>query len=361
MVNPSIDSKSRAMADELLKKQKGESGTATHPELLMWRHRKAEERKAELRSKIRTQEVSGCTFRPKCNPAKQVGSKEGQVEILTPAGSTRAEVLYERGLADKKEREKKVRESEKAKTTEEVRGCTFQPNLSKSVKSYTKAHQPAATQVPRGFYETRQRIRAAYEVRERALQQREDRMARIEPTVPYQATGTASAPIVGRSPRQSRGTSALSPVSEERLQRSSPKRSGRPHSGPATAPERRERPGQGRRLSYTPPRRHPPEEDTVAGSGRGVSPDAVASDNARSPGTGEAMQDQEKQPMLYVDVNVTPGQPPERIVLFQGQNISEVAAEFAAKHVLTPAMAQKLHSLLREVVLKQELQNHTTP
>eukprot|EP00913_Durusdinium_trenchii_P015100 g14161.t1 len=152
------------------------------------------------------------------------------------------------------------------------------------------------------------------------------------------------------------------------LQRSSPKRSGRPHSGPATAPERRERPGQGRRLSYTPPRRHPPEEDTVAGSGRGVSPDAVASDNARSPGTGEAMQDtsiqcndQEKQPMLYVDVNVTPGQPPERIVLFQGQNISEVAAEFAAKHVLTPAMAQKLHSLLREVVLKQELQNHTTP
>eukprot|EP00913_Durusdinium_trenchii_P015102 g14163.t1 len=108
VVNPSIDSKSRAMADELLKKQKGESGTATHPELLMWRHRKAEERKAELRSKIRTQEVSGCTFRPKCNPAKQVGSKEGQVEILTPAGSTRAEVLYERGLADKKEREKKV-------------------------------------------------------------------------------------------------------------------------------------------------------------------------------------------------------------------------------------------------------------
>ena len=29
-------------------------------------------------------------------------------------------------------------------------------------------------QVPRGFYETRQRIRAAYEVREKVLQQRED-------------------------------------------------------------------------------------------------------------------------------------------------------------------------------------------
>lgn len=32
----------------------------------------------------------------------------------------------------------------------------------------------------------------------------------------------------------------------------------------------------------------------------------------------------------------------------QGQNISEVAAEFSAKHVLSPAMAQKLHGLLRE-------------
>ncbi|CAL1149704.1 unnamed protein product [Cladocopium goreaui] len=68
--------------------------------------------------------------------------------------------------------------------------------------------------------------------------------------------------------------------------------------------------------------------------------------------------EEDKQPVLYVDVNVTPGQAPERIVLFQGQNISEVAAEFSAKHVLSPAMAQKLHGLLREVVLKQELQNH---
>eukprot|EP00435_Cladocopium_sp_Y103_P065098 s115_g27.t1 len=64
---------------------------------------------------------------------------------------------------------------------------------------------------------------------------------------------------------------------------------------------------------------------------------------------------------VHVDVNVTPGQAPERIVLFQGQNISEVAAEFSAKHVLSPAMAQKLHGLLREVVLKQELQNHMKP
>lgn len=332
VVNPAIDSKSRAMADELLKKQKGESGSLTHAELLLWRHRKTQEKKEELRSKIRIEEVSGCTFRPKCNPPKP---KEGHVEILTPAGSSRAEVLYERGLADKKQREQKVRESEKARTTEEVRGCTFQPNLSKSVKSYTKASE-APTKVPKGFYETRQRIRAAYEVREKVLQQREDRMARIEATVPYQSPSRGQSPPAGPT---------------------------RPKSGPKSARE-------GRRFSSPPPRSHPPEEakDSVArGEGMSLRSEAVSSAPYEgSPAPGESKvnpkspqeTEEDKQPVLYVDVNVTPGQAPERIVLFQGQNISEVAAEFSAKHVLSPAMAQKLHGLLREVVLKQELQNH---
>lgn len=62
----------------------------------------------------------------------------------------------------------------------------------------------------------------------------------------------------------------------------------------------------------------------------------------------------ESLPLLYVDVNIAPGQPPERIILREGQNVNEVAAEFAAKHVLTPVLAQRLHSLLREVVHRQE-------
>ena len=67
--------------------------------------------------------------------------------------------------------------------------------------SYTKAHDEP-TRVPKGFYETRQRIRAAYEVREKVLQQRENRLARIEATVPYQASGA-----LGRA--QSRGEGAV--------------------------------------------------------------------------------------------------------------------------------------------------------
>ena len=46
----------------------------------------------------------------------------------------------------------------------------------------------------------------------------------------------------------------------------------------------------------------------------------------------------------------------------QGQNISEVAAEFSAKHVLSPAMAQKLHGLLREADIEtncsEKMGNH---
>jgi len=62
----------------------------------------------------------------------------------------------------------------------------------------------------------------------------------------------------------------------------------------------------------------------------------------------------EKPPLLYVDVNIAPNQPPERIVLREGQSVTEVAADFAAKHVLTPALAQRLHGLLREVLQRQE-------
>jgi len=65
-------------------------------------------------------------------------------------------------------------------------------------------------------------------------------------------------------------------------------------------------------------------------------------------------------PLLFVDVNIAPGQPPERIILREGQSVAEVAAEFAAKHVLTPVLAQRLHALLREVLQRQEqhVQNH---
>ncbi|CAJ1424342.1 unnamed protein product, partial [Effrenium voratum] len=256
LVTPSIDSHSKKLAEKLLEKQKGESGTATHEELLLWRQTQAKARKESMRKQRLHEEVSSCTFRPNCIATV----RKDDVEILTPAGSTRTEVLYSRGLADKERRQAKVLEGEKAKTTAEVRGCTFQPNLCKSVKSYHKVHE-ASAQVPRGFYETRQRMRAANEMRERVKQQREDRMARIQATSPYQASGAASTPATaevraGRSPGASPGPE------DDRVRRSSPKSQPRRQrsAGHATARERREGP-TAQRLSYTPPRSSslPPE------------------------------------------------------------------------------------------------------
>eukprot|EP00439_Symbiodinium_sp_Y106_P033210 s3816_g3.t6 len=347
VVNPVIDAQSRSLAEKLLEKQRSESGKATHAELLFWRHKQVQARKESLRKQLNQEEEKGCTFRPKCNPSKP---KDGHVEIQTPPGSTRSEVLYARGLADKERRKAKVLESEKARSTAEARGCTFRPNLSKSVKSYHKTQK--TTQVPRGFYETRQRIRAAYEIREKVLQQQEDRMAKIEQTVPYQVSGPTSAPLVGKSPLPSTGNSpGLSPVPES----------------PAKDP--RQRPGKAvatGHTSFTPPRRNGPadasEEMRPEAEGAGLD-SQPAGDEGNAEGNASPKERAQEDippdapPMLYVDVNITQGQPAERIVLYQGQNVSEVAAGFAAKHVLTPALAQKLHTLLREVVLKQELQN----
>merc|ERR1719215_202897 len=94
----------------------------------------------------------------------------------------------------------------------------------------------------------------------------------------------------------------------------------------------------------------------TGGGGLGGSPAAVGSgDNAGMDGAtgGQAIgEDGMPMPLLYVDVNIAPGQPPERIVLREGQSVNEVAAEFAARHALTPVLAQRLHARMEEVLAR---------
>eukprot|EP00440_Ansanella_granifera_P065616 gb/GFBE01071162.1/.p1 GENE.gb/GFBE01071162.1/~~gb/GFBE01071162.1/.p1 ORF type:complete len:649 (+),score=99.46 gb/GFBE01071162.1/:1-1947(+) len=403
VMNPSIDSQSRILAARLMQRERGESGKATHADILLWRHSQTEAKKQDKRAQRKTEEVSSCTFRPRCN---QVRPSENHVEVMTPAGATRAEVLYARGLAEKERREAKVAEGEKARAGAEIRDCTFQPNTSKSVRSYHRAHDgPAA--VPRGFYESRQRLRAANEVREKVQQQKEDRLARITPT-PYQValgssmSATASSSAFGEANshgRDPRGelSPGLPTVREDppgRRRSTSPKIAWGSSSGAsvrqrsaghATARTHHQQ-GSGQSLAHSMPARSssqpPPSmpafghpEDAAGNNGVLVSAregsshalPTVSEDSAAGPPAdasspaprhGEASEEEKdgQPPVLYVDVNIAPGQPPERIVLREGQSVSEVAAEFAAKHVLTPVLAQRLHALLREVVQRQELQ-----
>jgi len=82
-----------------------------------------------------------------------------------------------------------------------------------------------------------------------------------------------------------------------------------------------------------------------------TNPDAKEISNRLQPASAEptgqlSSEGGSPPPLFFVDVTLAPGQPPERIVLREGQSITEVAATFAAKHVLTPSLAQRLHTVL---------------
>mmetsp|Transcript_56191 Transcript_56191/g.100096 ORF Transcript_56191/g.100096 Transcript_56191/m.100096 type:complete len:970 (-) Transcript_56191:54-2963(-) len=404
---PKIDSQSKVMANRLMRREQGESGKATHADILLWRHSKVQAKQEQRRVQAKHEEVSSCTFRPRCTRPKP---HEGQVEVMTPAGTTRAEVLYARGLAERERKEQKVAEAERARSGAEVRNCTFRPNTEKSVRSYTRSSEQPNV-VPRGFYESRQRLRAAHEARKEQLYQREERMAKLAPQQPQSqmlgpAGGMSTSSVPG-SPGMQLGLSELShgsvssvlpTVAEEGRRRSvSPRiNTGKVTRQRSAGATRSPRPGIGRlqpppRSSSQPPAAKPapvapaqpqsqddiPASNDSLRSGGGSegtlvapaldgagspppvlvpAPNAEVAQEAAEVTPPAAQEEEDPPPVLYVDVNIAPGQPPERIILREGQSISEVAADFAAKHVLTPVLAQRLHSLLREVVQRQEEQ-----
>jgi len=59
-------------------------------------------------------------------------------------------------------------------------------------------------------------------------------------------------------------------------------------------------------------------------------------------------------PLLHVDVNIAPGEPLQRLSLYEGQSVYEAATEFAEKHGLSPGMVQRLQGMLEELVLRQQ-------
>merc|ERR550532_3262768 len=163
----------------------GESDRAnvSHVESLLIRHSQVEAKKEERRVQAKQEEVNGCTFQPRCSP------RRSNIENERTRGASRAEALYARAVMDKERREARAQESARARSDAEVKGCTFRPNTAKSGRSYHKA-QDGAAPIPRGFYETRERLRTAGEAERLKRQQREDRMARIG-AVGHNATGNS--------------------------------------------------------------------------------------------------------------------------------------------------------------------------
>mmetsp|Transcript_71217 Transcript_71217/g.123657 ORF Transcript_71217/g.123657 Transcript_71217/m.123657 type:complete len:1152 (-) Transcript_71217:105-3560(-) len=393
---PDINSQSRAIAEKLIERQKGESGgTLTqHADLLLWRHNQVEAKKEEKRTAAKNEEIDGCTFRPKTNAKKDDGPLE-----VTAKGSSRYEVLYARALADKERKDARAQADAKARSKDEVKGCTFKPDTGKSERSYNRSNDNTVP-VPRGFYETRQRLREAHEVHRQKNQQKEERLSKITPVSGKVSIINSLAPpatAAEKSPAPALGgvdpSSPLLPVAEEQDRRRpltvERRRSGDPPRS-ARSPSGRQSPrggqpqsarGRSNAANHSPAPNSTaspstPRDNTAnrqaapvvsssgggaqsngekAGGGSGSTAGTGAAAGSTAP-TPAAAEDEESQPppLLYVDVNIAPGQPPERIVLREGQSVTEVAADFAAKHVLTPALAQRLHGLLKEVLQKQE-------
>merc|ERR1712137_396248 len=71
-------------------------------------------------------------------------------------------------------------------------------------------------------------------------------------------------------------------------------------------------------------------------------------------GNSTALQDvrsnTQPPPLVYVEVNIAAGRPPEKLVLIDGQTPAEAAAQFAARHNLTPVLAERLTGLLQQLL-----------
>lgn len=403
---PEIDTRSRVMADRLAERHRSESGyMPSRVEVMLWHKQQSELKLEEKRRVAQTIEANECTFRPRTTP--QPAELHSQA---TPRGTNRNEVLYNRGLSDKARREQQAAEEAAARAHAEVAACTFQPNTTKSLKSFSRHNQDGAGPVPRGFYESRQRMRAAFEAERQKRSQLADRLSKVTPAAdPAALVSAQRAPvcsglvvtggdsvlpssaklnsIVDAACKEAQAVipplgGPLPPVAEEResrLAKTSRRVSGRGRGGSAsptpagrqqsptprgTSPRRNSQPPVGRQRSVAESKLATSSSAGSAASGGGPSkgmPKALCIDApgfTKDGGDATSMGSSESQdnapPLVYVDVNIAPGQPPERIVIREGQSVSEVAADFAAKHVLTPLLAQRLHSLLREVMQRQE-------
>lgn len=402
---PEILARSRAYAEKLIEREKVEAieaggNLSTHADLLHWRHTQAEARKEERRAQARDMEVTGCTFRPKVMPRPPDMAVEAP-----PRGSSRNEHLYSKARVFKERKEQRAKEESLARSENEIRGCTFRPDTGRSERSYNRTNEGAAP-VPRGFYETRQRLRAANELQTQKRQQKEDRMSKIKQLGQVDLSKTASPQNSGLTTQSTlsdlspRGA-PLPPVAEDsRLQeRPLSSRGGTSMRSPRTEftsrpsgrvlGERSRMASPGNRVKSISPRGDSSQRASSGSAHRkpaGASPepapreawgDGVGSNRSeggnkadaplaqfgssegapKDKNTGASLDDDGlPPPLLYVDVNISPSKPPERIVLREGQSVAEVTADFAAKHALNSNLAQRLYALLTEVASQRQEQ-----
>eukprot|EP00929_Paragymnodinium_shiwhaense_P086816 TRINITY_DN47236_c0_g1_i1.p1 TRINITY_DN47236_c0_g1~~TRINITY_DN47236_c0_g1_i1.p1 ORF type:complete len:1264 (+),score=316.71 TRINITY_DN47236_c0_g1_i1:54-3845(+) len=164
--------------------------------------------------------------------------------------------------------------------------------------------------------------------------------------------------------------SARQPNSQRSCSSSSTGRLGGSVHGAARVSSQVHRTGpQGRKAVATTPlarKRMGSEPPGVAKAAGGASPagasrrsdHASARDLGAAAGSSTGAGGNDEPRVLYrVEVDIAAGRPSQVLEVRAGQRISDAAADFAVKHALPPALAQRLHAHLQELVAEAEANN----
>lgn len=286
----------------------------------------------------------------------------------------------------------------------EMEGCTFKPNVRRSGKSLSVSKNSACTS-PRGADECAKRLRKAFAEKDWRRRYLEERCPNFSPG---STTSRVEAPSFETSPvaHGSTGTAQLveSPRDSPLLAQSTfllatlapqvPSAAGA--ASPGTPILRRpsqetKAPGAGfTLLADSPAETLSPEAPASAStqSGRGPQPGTPGVRRSRErlpksqpsqrrvprrvsethstprtpkspPSTPQATipqpspkgsWEEPRRPVVLVEVSITKDQPPQKVALYAGDDISKVAQDFAAKHRLQPHMADRVQRYFADLM-----------
>lgn len=383
------------------------------------RHLQSQQKKEELREQLGAKEVEDCTFHPVTKTPQQRSNSADCARVKAPHDR-----LYALSIAMQREREIRAAIAQKERSRKELSCCTFAPDLRKPAR--LKAQSSTAAE-PRGYQDNTQRMRRAFVAQTEKRQFLENRFQAAGPsTAPGPRTSltaedvrnaglqgqclrsSSSGSLAGHgSPRVRRRNNecpAAATSSKWMQQQFAPsqvstaasshdicrcednhdsQRSCRQNDSPMDAcngrlEQRVRKSGQGYNQANLKHRnscsastaasvgsRSQPSRGYEQSMAQRLSATDVESpyDQLQNPAAQCPPGVLESRPVFCVEVNITPGRPAEKLMMFEGQNPSDAAAAFTEQHQLPQKLANRLRTLLQELmaagVSKAELQETT--
>jgi len=340
---------------------------ASHEVLLQyWKH-DVEAKKDDLRAQKMQDEVVDCTFKPSVlkrhvTPRVLCAHQDMEQQEIRSRGAMVHDELYDSAIISRQQKIDRISHFTCARHSAELDGCTFTPDTERSAASYHLRAGGTAPNYPRGYHETRQRLRMGARCRAETLRMEGQRMARLRPAVSTlhdedqrlapstrsvscleeawavdvaypAAVAMSSHHLCGAVP----GMSPLPALTEIEDEESDEEAKSAPSAMPRalSAP-----PGMcaaAKANASAVPQRRLLRKEQRGAAGEGDDAAGIAS-AARQP----------RRPLFNIEVRYRADKPPDLLIVHDGDTACEAAADFAAKHALPFEMAQRLRRMLEE-------------